>query len=157
MMLGEIALHKNEFERAKTQLETALTHCFAEEATFNLAMAHFKLEEYHQAAQMFASCDGDSSRIQLYEVVAWMYAGHQAKAKELLDYWNEDAYDYTGAIEIADVYAEMKYYLRHVSSLKNNGAAISITRTLSVDLPIRCCNLGTSTLANQSFSKLYLK
>ena len=44
---------------------------------------------------------------QLHEVVAWMDAGEHDKAKELLDGWNEDAYDYTGAIEIADVYVEL--------------------------------------------------
>ena len=32
------------------------------------------------------------------------------KAKALLDGWNEEAYDYTGAIEIADVYVELGCY-----------------------------------------------
>ena len=110
MMLGEIALHKHQFEQAKAYLKIALTHGFTEEATYNLAMAYFQLEEYEQAAKTFASCVGDSGITQLHEVVAWMYAGERRKAKALLDGWNEDAYDYTEAIEIADVYVELQCY-----------------------------------------------
>ena len=110
MMLGEIALHKCQFERAKTYLEIALAHGYTEEAMYNLAMAHFKLGEYKQAAQQFAKSIGDSGMAQLHQVVAWMYAGEQEKAKGLLDDWDEEAYDYTEAIEIADVYLEMQHY-----------------------------------------------
>ena len=107
MMLGEIALHKQQYEQAKSYLQQALSYKVMEEATYNLAIAHFQLGEYEQAAQTFAHCVGDSGLTQLHEVVAWMYAGEHNQAKALLDDWNEDAYDYTGAIEIADVYIEL--------------------------------------------------
>ena len=107
MMLGEIALHKQQYEQAKSYLQQALSYKVTEEATYNLAIAHFQLGEYEQAAQTFARCIGDSGVTQLHEVVAWLYAGEHNKAKALLDGWNEDAYDYTGAIEIADVYVEL--------------------------------------------------
>lgn len=107
MMLGEIAVHKKQYEQAKNRLQHALLLEETEEATYNLAMVHFHLGEYVQAAKRFASCDGDSGLTQLHEVVSWMYAGECEKAKALLDRWNDDAYDYTGAIEIADVYVEL--------------------------------------------------
>ena len=110
MMLGEIALHKRRFECAKTYLEIALVHGYTEEAMYNLAITHFKLGEYRKAAQQFAKSIGGSGMAQLHQVVAWMYAGEQEKAKRLLDDWDEEAYDYTGAIEIADVYLEMQHY-----------------------------------------------
>lgn len=110
MMLGEIALHKQQYEQAKGYLQQALTFTVTEQATFNLAMAHFQLGEFEKAAQTFARCIGDSGLTQLNEVVSWMYAGEHQKAKALLDGWNEDAYDYTGAIEIADVYVELGFY-----------------------------------------------
>ncbi len=111
MMLGEIALHKYQFEQAKSYLETALAHGFTEEATYNLAIAHFQLGEFKEAAESFASCIGDSGRKQLHEVVALMHAREQEKAKKLLNHWNADAYDYTGAIEIADVYIELHCFV----------------------------------------------
>lgn len=36
-----------------------------------------------------------------------LYAGNFDKAKELLSNWNDEADDYTGAIEISDVYVEL--------------------------------------------------
>lgn len=110
IMLGEIALHKQQYEQAKGYLQQALTFTVTEEATFNLAIAHFQIGEFEKAAQTFARCVGDSGLTQLNEVVSWMYAGEHQKAKALLDGWNEDAYDYTGAIEIADVYVELGFY-----------------------------------------------
>lgn len=110
MMLGEIALHKGNYERAKHYLQVSLTYSFTEEATFNLAIAHFQLKEYARAAEKFASCAGESGPTQLHEVVALLFAGEKVKAKSLLNNWNEDAYDYTGAIEIADVYVELECF-----------------------------------------------
>lgn len=110
MMLGEIALHQQRYEEAKNDLQQALIFSDTEEATYNLAMAHFQLGAYEQAATTFAQCKGDSGIPQLDEVVSWMYAGEHEKARTLLESWNEEADDYTGAIEIADVYVELGCY-----------------------------------------------
>lgn len=107
LMLGEIAIHHKQFEQAKAYLQQALHFQVSEEAKYNLGMAHFHLGEYEQAAQAFSSCEGDSGLTQLHEVVCWMRAGQTDKAKALLDNWNEESSDYTGAIEIADVYMEL--------------------------------------------------
>ena len=107
MMLGEISLFKQRYDQAKSYLQQALAFSGTEEATYNLAIAHYQLSEFKSAAEMFARCVGESGMTQLHEVVAWMHAGERDKAKALLDGWNEDAYDYTGAIEIADVYMEL--------------------------------------------------
>lgn len=107
LMLGEIALHHKQFEQAKAYLQQALHFNVSEEATYNLGMAHFHLAEYEKAAQAFSRCEGDSGLTQLHEVVSWMRAGQTDKAKTLLDNWNEASSDYTGAIEIADVYIEL--------------------------------------------------
>lgn len=107
LMLGEIAIRFERFEEAKVYLQQALAFGTSEIATHNLAVAHFSLGEYVQAAQAFSRCAGDSGMTQLYEVVSWMRAGQTAKAKALLDAWNEEADDYTGAMEIADVYIEL--------------------------------------------------
>lgn len=110
MLLGEIALHNKEYNEAKHYLLQALSFSETEEATYNLAMAHFQLGEYEQAAKVFSRCDGDSGITQLHEVVSWLYAGHVDKAKALLANWNDEADDYTGAMEIADVYVELGCY-----------------------------------------------
>lgn len=110
MMLGEIALHNKRYEEAKHYLQQALSFNEAEEAIYNLAMAHFQLGESEQAAKTFARCMGDSGITQLHEVVSWLYAGNFNKAKALLSNWNDEADDYTGAIEIADVYVELGCY-----------------------------------------------
>lgn len=110
MLLGEIALHNKEDIEAKNYLQKALMFNEAEEATYNLAMAHFQLGEFDQAAKAFSRCEGDSGMTQLHEVVSWLYAGNIDKAKALLANWNDEADDYTGAIEIADVYIELGCY-----------------------------------------------
>lgn len=107
MMLGEIALHNKQYEATKHYLQQALHFQEKEEATYNLAIAHFQLGEFEQAAQTFSKCEGDSGITQLHEVVSWMHADKTEKAKTLLDNWNEESGDYTGAIEIADVYIEL--------------------------------------------------
>ena len=81
MMLGEIALHKQQYEEAKSYLQQSLSYKVTEEATYNLAIAHFQLGEYEQAAQTFARCIGDSGMTQLHEVVAWLYAGEHTESK----------------------------------------------------------------------------
>ncbi|MEK4385819.1 tetratricopeptide repeat protein [Solibacillus sp. FSL W7-1464] len=110
MMLGEIALHNKQYDEAKHYLLQALSLSETEEATYNLALAHFQLGEFEQAAKVFSHCDGVSGITQLHEVVSWLYAGHIDKAKALLANWNDEADDYTGAIEIADVYIELGCY-----------------------------------------------
>ena len=120
MMLGEIALFKQRYEQAKSYLQQALAFSETEEATYNLAIAHYQLSEFRDAAEMFARCVGDSGITQLHEVVAWMNAGEHNKAKALLDGWNEDAYDYTGAIEIADVYVELGCFAEAREQLKKD-------------------------------------
>lgn len=111
MMLGEIALHNKQYEAAKHYLQQALHFQESEEATYNLAMAHYHLGEYEQAATYFSRCEGDSGLTHLHEAVSWMYAGQTDKAKALLDNWNEESSDYTGAIEIADVYIELGCFM----------------------------------------------
>lgn len=110
MMLGEIALHNKQHEEAKLYLRQANVFHVTEEATYNLAIAYFQLGEFEQAAKSFSRCEGESGMTQLHEVVSLLYAGQTDKAKALLQNWNEEADDYTGAIEITDVYVELGCY-----------------------------------------------
>lgn len=107
MMLGEIALHNKQYVEAKLYLQQALHFQQTAEATYNLAITYFHLGEFEQAAKTFSNCEGDSGLTQLHEVVCWIHAGQTEKAKALLDNWNEESNDYTGAIEMADVYIEL--------------------------------------------------
>lgn len=111
LMLGELAIHFKRFEEAKLYLQKALTFKESEIATHNIGIAYFSLGEHEQAAQTFSRCAGDSGMVQLYKVVSWIHAGQTTKAKALLDAWNEEADDYTGAIEIADVYIEFGCFM----------------------------------------------
>lgn len=110
MVLGEITLKEGQLNQAKAYLQTAIALGFTEEAVHNLAIVHFKQADYVAAAAHFAKVTSDSGIPRLHEVIAWMYAGEHLKAKRMLDKWNNEAYDYTGAIEIADVYVEMQYF-----------------------------------------------
>ena len=107
LMLGEIALHFNRFEEAKVYLQQALAFKESEIATHNLGIAHFSLGEFEQAAQAFSRCTGDSGIVQLYEVVSWLRAGQIVKAKALLDHFDDQADDFIGYSEMADVYIEL--------------------------------------------------
>lgn len=111
MMLGEITLKEGQLNQAKAYLQTAIALGFTEEAVYNLAIVYFKQEDYVSAATHFAKVASDSGTTRLHEVVAWMYAGEHLKAKQMLDNWDEEAYDYTGTIEIADVYMEMQHFI----------------------------------------------
>lgn len=110
MLLGEIALNNGQLQQAKQYLEQANRLKMTKEGGTNLAIAYFKLGEFERAARIFASIEGDSGITQLDEVVAWMYAGQKQRAKNLLSQWNESSEDYTGAIEVADVYIELECF-----------------------------------------------
>lgn len=110
LMLGELALRFKRYQEAKTYLQQALHFGTSEPAMHNIGIAHFHLGEYEQAAQAFSQCAGDSGMVQLYEVVSWLRAGQMEKAKSLLDHFNEQADDFIGASEIADVYMELGYF-----------------------------------------------
>ena len=110
LMLGELAIHFKYFKEAETYLQKALQFRKSEVAIHNIGISQYFLGKYEQAAQAFSQCTGDSGTVQLYEVVSWMRAGHTGKAKSLLNAWNKASDDYTGAIEIADVYVELGCY-----------------------------------------------
>lgn len=110
VLLGEITLKNEQFERAKQYLEQANQLHMTKEGSNNLAIAYLKLGEFKRAARIFSQIEGDSGITQLDEVVAWMYAGQKQRAKNLLSQWNESSEDYTGAIEIADVYTELECF-----------------------------------------------
>lgn len=110
LMLGELAIYFKRFKEAEMYLQKALQFRKSEVALHNLGISRYFLGEYEQAAQAFSCCAGDSGTVQLYEVVSWIRAGKPEKAKSLLNAWNEKSDDYTGAMEIADVYAELRCY-----------------------------------------------
>lgn len=110
VLLGEIALKSGQFERAKQYLEQANHLEATKEGNNNLAIAYLKLGAFERAARIFSQIEGDSGITQLDEVVAWMYAGQKQRAKNLLSQWDESSDDYTGAIEIADVYTEIECF-----------------------------------------------
>ncbi|MER1998218.1 MAG: tetratricopeptide repeat protein [Lysinibacillus sp.] len=110
MMLGEISLRKQRYEQAKQYLLTAISFNEERPAMFNLAIAHFHLGEYKEAAAIFNTYAENSDLTKLNEVVSLLYAKEYAEAEQLLDAWDEESDHYTGAIEIADVYIELGAY-----------------------------------------------
>lgn len=120
LMLGEIAIHFQRFEEAKAYLQQALAFHTSEIALHNIGIVHYSLREYEQAAQAFSRCAGDSGIVQLYEVVSWMHAGQTKKAKSLLDQFHEEADDFIGYVEMADVYIELGYFKKALSLFKKH-------------------------------------
>ncbi|MGM9944870.1 MAG: tetratricopeptide repeat protein [Lysinibacillus sp.] len=106
-MLGEIALREGQLSIAEKYLKQALSLSYSNAAVHNLAITHFHLGQFEQAANGFEQIAGDSDLTRLNEVVARIQFGDVHRAKAILECWNEQADDYIGAIEAADVYIEM--------------------------------------------------
>lgn len=110
-MLGEIALHNGAYTQAKVYLEQALAFEEQEGTLYNLALAHFHVAEYKEAAHYFSRCRAMNGQVKLHEILARIYAGERAMAKDMLTNWQASDEDDVSAIEIADMYIELGCFL----------------------------------------------
>lgn len=149
MMLGEIKLRKQQYEQAKDYLLKAISFRKERPAMFNVAIVHFHLGEYKEAASIFNEYAQNSDLTKLNEVVSLVYAKEYELAEQLLDVWDEESDYYTGSTEIADVYMELGEYEKARLQFEKEWTSYYIAPYLVKRYTYTLIQLGESKLAQK--------
>lgn len=106
-ILGEAYIQLERWEEAKEALEKSISIQPSNEAHFNLAGVCYELGELEQAATNYLQAAGDSDLAMYSHVKCLIDLGRIAEAKEKLDLFDEEADNFIGEIEVADLYVEL--------------------------------------------------
>lgn len=113
-ILGEAYIQLERWEEAKEALEKSISIQPSNEAHFNLAGVCYELGELEQAAANYLQAAGDSDFAMYSHVKCLIDLGRTAEAKEKLDLFNEEADNFIGEIEVADLYVELECFTEAV-------------------------------------------
>lgn len=113
-ILGEAYIQLERWEDAKGALEKSISIQPSNEAHFNLAGVCYELGELEQAATNYLQAAGDSDFAMYSHVKCLIELGRTAEAKEKLDLFNEEADNFIGEIEMADLYVELECFTEAV-------------------------------------------
>ncbi|QUG42701.1 hypothetical protein KD050_05370 [Psychrobacillus sp. INOP01] len=106
-LLGEINLRQKKWKLASDALSKSISIQPSMEAYQNLAVAKYYLEELEVASDNFLRAAGNSDVVMFYHVKCLIELEKKSEAKEKLDAFNEDADDFIGEVEVADLYVEL--------------------------------------------------
>lgn len=106
-LLGEISLRQKNWEFASDALTKSISIQPSKEAYHNLAVAKYYLGELEEASDYFLRVAGNSDVIISYHVKCLIELEKKLEAKEILDAINEEADDFIGEVEVADMYVEL--------------------------------------------------
>lgn len=109
-ILGEIYIRQEQWTEAKEALRKSISIKASNEAYQNLAGVYYNLGELDKAAEFYLRVAGDSDIIMYNHVKCLIDLGRIIEAKEKLDAFNENADDFIGEIEVADLYVELNCY-----------------------------------------------
>ena len=106
-LLGEINLRQKNWKLASDALSKSISIQPTKEAYQNLAVAKYYLGELGEASDYFLRVAGNSDVVMFYHVMCLIELEKKSEAKEKLDAFNEEADDFIGEIEVADLYVEL--------------------------------------------------
>ena len=109
-ILGEIYIRQEQWKEAKEALRKSISIQPSNEAHLNLAVAYFNLGELEDASEFFLRAAGDSDNAMYNHVKCLIDIGRITEAKEKLDAFNEEADDFAGEIDVADLYVEVNCF-----------------------------------------------
>ncbi|MED3764342.1 tetratricopeptide repeat protein [Ureibacillus terrenus] len=116
-ILGEVFIKKELWKEAEAALKKSLSIQPSKEAIKNLAAVYYKLGELELAAKYYLQA-AENSNIAMYSHIKCLVdLGRTKEAKEKLDRFriiDHDTDDHIGAIEIADLYLDLEYYVEAV-------------------------------------------
>lgn len=109
-LLGEIKLRQKKWTLASDALSKSISIQPSKEAYQNLGVAKYYLGELEEASDNFLRAAGNSDVVMFYHVKCLIDLEKKSEAKEKLDAFNEEADDFIGEVEVADLYVEMGYF-----------------------------------------------
>lgn len=109
-ILGEIYIKREQWQEAKDILEKSISIQPSNEAFLNLAGVYYQFGDLKKATKYYLQGAGDSDFWMYSHVKCLIDLGRTKEAKEKLDLFNNDAEDFVGEIEVADLYAELNCF-----------------------------------------------
>jgi len=106
-ILGEIYIEKEMWKQAADILNQSLTIHPSNEAYINLAVAKYHLGQLQDASHLFLQCSGNSDYEAYSHVKCLIELGRNLEAKNKLDSFSEDADEFVGTVEVAELYLEL--------------------------------------------------
>lgn len=106
-LLGEIYLRQKRWQLASDAFMKAISIQPSHEAYQNLAVAKYHLGDMKEASDYFLRVAGNSDYAMYSHVQCLIKLGQKTEAQEKLDAFLEDAEEFVGEIEIADLYVEL--------------------------------------------------
>lgn len=109
-LFGEISLREKKWKLASDILSTSISIKPSKEAYQNLAVAKYHLGELEEASAYFLFAAGNSDVVMFDHVKCLIELKKKTKAKEKLDAFDEEADDFIGEIDMADLYVELECF-----------------------------------------------
>ena len=106
-LLGEIYLRQKKWQLASDAFEKSMLIHLSDEAYHNVAIAKYHLGGMKEAADYFLRVAGDSNYAMYSHVQCLIKLGKKTAAKETLAAFSEEADEFVGQIELADMYIEL--------------------------------------------------
>lgn len=113
-ILGEIYIKQEQWKEAKQALRKSISIQPSNEAYQNLAGVYYHLGELEQASEFYLRGASDSDIFMYNHVKCLIDLGRTTEAKDKLDAFNEKADNFTGEIEVADLYVELNCYQKAI-------------------------------------------
>lgn len=109
-LLGEVYLHLQKWGEARDVLEKAIALQPTQISYYNLGVAHYHLGNKEEAAQYFLLGSKPSDCSLYSHIKCLIELGRMNQAKQLLDTFSEEDEEFTGELDVADLYLEMGCY-----------------------------------------------
>lgn len=106
-LLGEINLRQKHWKLASDALSESISIQPSKESYQNLAVAKYYLKELEEASDYFLRVAGNSDVVMFNHIKCLIELDKKTEAKEKLDTFSEDADDFIGEVEVADLYVEL--------------------------------------------------
>lgn len=127
-ILGETYIKLERWKEAKEALEKAISFQAAKETYENLAGVNIQLGELEEAAAHYLKAAGDSDLPMYCHIKCLIDLSCRAEAKEKLDQFNEDADNFIGEIEIAELYGELGEFEKAIEWFEKGYGGYAKTR-----------------------------
>lgn len=109
-ILGEIYIRQEVWEKAEKALQKSISIQPSKEAHQNLASIYYHLGKLAQASIFYFKGAADSDLWMYSHIKCLIDLGKMTEAKHKLDAFTQEADDFIGEIEIADLYVELHCY-----------------------------------------------
>ncbi|PEJ46668.1 hypothetical protein CN692_25540 [Bacillus sp. AFS002410] len=109
-IISEIYIGQKKWKLASCMLQKSISIQPSYEALRNYAITNYHLGNLEEAAELFLKVAGNSDHMLYCYVKCLIELGRKSEAKEKLKEFDEEADDFDGVVELAELYLELECY-----------------------------------------------